>query len=345
MLQRGGRVGRLVGDRAEGRQRHVAHQVHGEPGQRTERRQQLLGLLGGAQVRDGHRGERLASDRLGDLLERRELVGVEPEGQLPWGCPGHLGERPEHLPGLRGRPQQAAAVQPGGGVEVELDPGDDPEVATPAAERPEELGVLGRGDGAEPAGAVDELDGPDAVRADAILAPEPADPAGDRHADDGGVGVRAGEEGQPGALEGLEELAGLDAGADPGGAPPARDRDLVERAGAQQEHLVHPAGGAVARGLRAHLATVRAGPADRGDHVVGGGDLEHGQRGLLDVDHPGRPHLVPGRVGRGVQGAGGQRPELVQVVVEVLLVDGDGSGDKGHGWNLSSVVTLHCAAS
>ncbi len=277
----------------------------------------------GSEVRHGDGREGAAAQRLWKLGERRELVGVEPHRQLARSRPGHLGEGREHLPGPVGGPEQPAAVDLGCGVKVELDARDDAEVATASTERPEQLGVLGRGDRAEPAGAVDQLDGADAVGTQAVGPAEPADPAGDRHADDRGVGVRAGQEGQPGAVEGGEQLARLDTGPHPGGAPVDVDRELGQGAGAQQEHAVERAGGAVARGLGVHLPPVPARPSDGRDHVVGRGHLEHRERVLLDVDDPRGADLVPGRVGRGVQGAGREPAELVERRAA-------GRGEEGH---------------
>ena len=59
--------------------------------------------------------------------------------------------------------------------------------------------------------------------------PNQLHPAGDRHADDGRVGVAAREVGEAGALEGGEQLAGFDARAD-GDPPGARSIVIVSRA-------------------------------------------------------------------------------------------------------------------
>ena len=248
-----------------------------------------------ADVGNGDRRERLAADRLGQLGQRRELVDVEPGRQLLRRDLGGLLEGAQDLLHLLERPQEAAAVHLGAGVQRDLQPGDDPEVAAAAADGPEQLGVLGGAEPAAAAEAVDQLDADDAVRAEPVGAAEPADAAGDGHAGDRRVGVGPAQEGQAGALERGTQLAGLDAGADGGGTTLHVDLDPAQATGAQQQGLVERGEAAVAGRLGGHLAAVVDGPADGGDHVVGVVDLEDGHRVLRDVDHPRGAGGVPGR--------------------------------------------------
>ena len=328
-LQARHRVGRLVGDRAQLGQRHLTHQVHRQPGQGAERSQQLLGVRAAAEEGHGDRREALAADGLGDLGQGRELVGVVPDGELVRGFLGDRLEGAEHVAHLLDRPQHPAAVHLRCGVQRDLHPGDDPEVAAASAHGPEQLRVLGRADPPQAAEPVDELDGDDAVGAEAVRAAEPADAAGDGHADHGRVGVRAGQEGQAGAVELGEQLAVLDARADPRRTPLHVDRDAAQAAGAEHQHLVEGVARAVAGRLRGDLHAVVDGPPDRCGDVVGVADLEHRHRVLGDVHDPGGAGGVPGLVGGGVQPADHPAPEVLQ---RVGLVGAAAGGGLGGGW-------------
>src|SRR5262249_5744217 len=142
---------------------------------------------------------------------------------------------------------------------------------------------------------------------------EPADASAEGEADDADVGVAPAERDQAGAVEGIAELAPLDAGAGGDGAAYDVDLDAPQGTGAQQERVVEGGAWGMACRLDAHRDAVDAGPADRGDHVGRVGDLEHRGGVLLDVDDPGHAGGGEGRVVGSDEGAGdlvAQRPEV-----------------------------------
>src|SRR5690606_6192918 len=171
---------------------------------------------------------------------RRQVAGRggvadphEPDGDdRPGGGGGDVGGE-RRLPG-RGRVQVTPALQDGHGVlgsevelghqrprarlvQLELELGDDAEVAAAAAQPPEQLAV------AVPAGSDvlavggDEREGDDVVAGQAVLAGQPAHAAAEGEPADAGVGDVAGGGGQAvrlgGAVERAEQGAALDAGA------------------------------------------------------------------------------------------------------------------------------------
>ena len=152
-----------------------------------------------------------------------------------------------------------------------------------------------------------------------------------RHPDHGRVAVRAGQEGQAGAVELGEQLAVLDARADPRRTALHVDRDPVQAAGAEHQHLVEGIARAVAGRLRGDLYAVVDGPPDRCGDVVGVADLEHRHRVLGDVHEPGGAYGVPGLVGGGVQPADHATAKVLQ---RVGLVGRGGLGGERAGQGL-----------
>ena len=90
----------------------------------------------------------------------------------------------------RGREDQRAAEDIPDGVELELEARDDTEVATAAADRPEQVLMLVGTGGQQPAIGGHDLDGLERIDGQAVLANEPADAATEREPGDAdGTGV------------------------------------------------------------------------------------------------------------------------------------------------------------
>ena len=176
---------------------------------------------------------------------------------------------------------------------------DDPEVAATAADGPEQLGVARVADTSTTRPkAVDQLaprmlfaPSPYA-RPNQLIPPVIVMPTTD------GSGLLPGEVGQAGALEGGEQLAGLDARAD-GDPPGARvDRDRCSRARVRSSNTLSmastapwPTGCAVTwtRCSTAQRTAAWTSSASR--------DLEHRHRSLVDGDRPRAADDGPSRVG------------------------------------------------
>ena len=224
------------------------------------------------------------------------------------------------------RPQQLAAVHLGRVDERQLGPDDDPEVATPAAQRPEQLGVAGAGHVHELAGGVDDVDRHHGVRGEPVLAREPRDAAAEGEADHAHVAVAAAEPDQAGAVELGHQCAPLDAGTHGDGAAGEVELDALERAGAQQQRAVEGGAGGVTGGLCRHRHAVLGAPADGGHDVVGVRDVQHRGRALRHVDDPRRAvGVVGGVVGRDEAADDGAAQGVP------VGADGGGGGGRGQG--------------
>jgi hypothetical protein len=115
---------------------------------------------------------------------------------------------PNHLTGLRARPQQQAAGENRPHrVQAEQELGDDPEVTAATAQAPEQVRVLRGGRGHHSAVGGDHLRRQQALAREAIHSLQPAAPAAQREAADAGVGHPATGHGQPVLLGGGIELS------------------------------------------------------------------------------------------------------------------------------------------
>jgi hypothetical protein len=192
-------------------QAHQRRRRH--PGERVDLRrqraklgEQRLGRGVVAQHRAVDHDELATADRGRDLLERRQLQDAERAGDLVRGVDGPAGPGPEHLLGVLPVPDQHSGVRGLDRVEPELHRGDDPEVATAAPDRPEQVGlVLGVG-AHQPAVGGDQLDRSDAVGGHAEGPGVPPDAAAEGVADDADVGGGAVQRGQAERRHGLDHV-------------------------------------------------------------------------------------------------------------------------------------------
>ena len=179
-------------------------------------------------------------------------------------------------------------------MKLELELGDDAEVAAATAERPEQVGVLVL------VGADDLTPGGDHLGADEVVARKPeataqvADPAAERQAADAGLGNDARGGGETVLLAGGVELAELRTSLDA-----RRFRLRIDAGRVHQRQVDHQsvvadrlAGDAVPATADRHRQALGAGEIDAGDHVVG--VFAAGDHRWSPIDHavPDLTHLV-----------------------------------------------------
>jgi hypothetical protein len=210
------------------------------------------------------------------------------------------------------RKQEHPADDPVQGVEPELQPGGDPEVAAAAADGPEQVRVALVVDLEDLAVGGDELGGEQAVDGQPVLADQVADPAAQGQAADADRGGVAEPGDQPVRLHRGGVGPGGEAGLGPGGAGLGIDLD-----GGQLREVEHDpalgeavAGGAVAAGPHGQLVPAVAGQVDHLGDLGGVGRADDGCRAALESAVEDRPGLVVGGVVGGDDAAvdGGPQP-------------------------------------
>ena len=222
------------------------------------------------------------------------------------GTPGDpLAPGVQHLGRALEREEHDAGVDLADREQVELERGDDAEVAAAAAQRPEELGLVVAVDAAQLAVGGDELDRGDAVRRQAVLAAVPADAAAERVADDADVRRRAVQRRQA-------ELGGARRRRRPSRARRGRGRaaargvdlDALERVGLQQDGVLEVAerAGVVAGALRGDPQAVRRARTRTTAATSSASSGERDQRGALVEDEVvGLAGGVPAGLARGAR--------------------------------------------
>ncbi len=209
-------------------------------------------------------------------------------------------------------------------VQRQVQRADDAEVATAAAQPPEQLGVLVRRCAHEPSVGGHELGADEVVAGEAVLALQPARAAAEGEAGD--AGGRHAPSGGCQAMRGRRavELGPGGAAADAGHAALGVDGDVGHVAHVEHEPIVdqRPARDRVPAAAHRDGEALLAGEGQRRDHVVG-------RRAARDERRPAVDHRVGERAGVDVGGVAG----LVQAAAqaEAQLGDGDGSGVRAHG--------------
>ena len=244
--------------------------------------------------------------------KRREVQDPPHRGGLVGHRAHPLAPGAQDLGGALDREGEHPGVELVDRVELELDGGDDAEVAAPAAHGPEEVGlVVGVGDDDAPVGG-DDLHGHHAVGGEAVLARQPAQAAAEAVADDADVMGGAGQRGEPvlggGAGDVGPDRAGLGAGA----AALGVDLDDAHAVRLDQDGVVQRSLGEGGRGVAGALggnahAARRAGELHDGDDVRHGLGLGDGDRALVDGQVPGLSCGVP----TGVAGYGDRAHQLL----------------------------------
>ena len=226
-------------------------------------------------------------DGLGQERRRRRGRQVEDRGQLV----GQAAGGPVGVEGgdvgraLAGEDHDPAVDHRADGLELELQRGDDAEVAAATAQPPEELGVAVGAGAHEAAVGGHDVGAHEVVAGQALLAHEPADAAAQGEARDaGGRDEAAGGREPEGLRLGVEVLpqqaglgddaagAGIDAGA-------LHHREVDDDALGGRE-----AGDRVRAAADGDLEALAAGELD-GAHDVGGARAAHDERGVDVVEH------------------------------------------------------------
>ena len=261
-------------------------------------RHRLLALGDVAGVAGGEDQHLAAVPFLGQERQRRRLAHHHPDGELVLGGAADAVEVAQELRRRVDRVDDEAGedLRPEL-VQLELEAGHHAEVAAAAADRPEEIGVLGGAGAAQAAVGGDDVGGEQVVDGHAELAADPAEAAAEGQAGDAGGRVDAGRQREAVRLgRGVdvgEERAGLDAG----GALDGIDRDGAHLREVEQERVVGDGEAAdlVAAAADRQDQAVVAGEVHRGLDVAGRGGADH-QAGMA-VDH-----RVPERAGVVVAG-------------------------------------------
>ncbi len=221
------------------------------------------------------------------LPDGRQLVGKLALGQLAPGL--------QHLGVALDRPPEDAGVDLGERVEGQLEGGHDPEAASAAAQRPEEVGLGVAVDAQRTAVGGHELDGEDAVRAQAVLAPEEAQPSTERVADDPDVRRGAGERRQPVLRGRLDDVLPQRAGLDAGDSRLRVDQHALHALRLQEQRSLQGAQrrGPVTGALRRDTPATGAGELDCCDDLGGRLRQRDRLRPLVGGEVPGLACAVP----------------------------------------------------
>jgi hypothetical protein len=276
---------RLVQHRLHGAVRHRLHDVDGG-GQRAQRRDVLGAALEVADVEDDDADRGAALELSRDEVQRGSRDQREAAAQRV-GRVGHeLAVRAHDLAGTLARPQQHAAEhERTDGPQRELELDHDAEVAAAAAQRPEQVGVLGRRRRDHLAGRGHHARRAQVVGRQAHPALEPAAAGAEREAGDAGArGAPAGD-GEAVLLRRCVELGPQHAGLHPGDAAGRVNVDRLQRAEVDQQAAVGGAEAGSRMPTPAHrdLHPVLTRVEQRGGHV--GDRLAARDQRRVAVDH------------------------------------------------------------
>ena len=238
-------------------------------------------------------------------------------------------EMGQHLRGLLGRPHAKARHHGRDRMQAEAEARDDAEVAATAAQRPEQIGVLGLVGGDDRAIGQHHLGFDQVVASQAVAARQPADAAAQGEPGHAGVGDFAARRGQAMGLHGrvvvMPEQAGL------GACDAAQRVHLDALHGREVDHhaaFAHrPAGDAVAAGANGQQQAVFGSEADGRGHL-GRGAAAH------DEGRPPVDGAIPDGAGFVVAGIAGTQ-DLAEARLQGLAVARMGGGKevRVHGSN------------
>jgi hypothetical protein len=257
-------VGHGLGDGAE--LAHVGVAVLDRPRRGGDERRHLAAV---PLLRDDGQGRRRGEvQHRGDVLRRTRRPFAEEAHEVVVGV-----GRVEDRPGVDHRSHL---------VQLELEARDDPEVAAPAAQPPEELGVRALRDVQQPPVGGDDVGADEVVAGEAVLTHQPADAAAQREAGNARRRNEAAGGGQAVRL-GLVVDIGPDRPAANRGA--ASDRvhvDVVHRTEIDHDPAIDggEAGDAVTAPAHGDGQVVAPGKGDRGEHVGDAGTTDDHSRAV-----------------------------------------------------------------
>ena len=211
-----------------------------------------------------------AAQDLGDVRQRRDLQQAGGRADLVRRRPRPLGVVRQDLLGALPRPDHHPGHELVDGIEGDLDRDDDAEAAAPAAQRPEEVGVLVAVGAQEGAVRRHDVDADDAVGGEPMLAREPADAAAERVADDADIRRGAVQRREPVLGRGDDDVLPHRARLDAGDPALGVDLDTAQLAHVDQHRAVERSvrRGAVAGPLDDDLEIALDRVVDRGDDVL-----------------------------------------------------------------------------
>ena len=172
----------------EDRERNRPGKVHRGRRERADRLEDVAGLGGVARVAPHDHAHLLQVVLLREHRYGRHGDEAEPAVEILRGVHDEVAPEAEDLPPLAERPEDRPAVDGADRIAAEQERGHDPEVATAAAQGPEEVGVLARARGDEAAVGQDQVRLEEVVDREAVTARQVADSAAQREAADAGGG-------------------------------------------------------------------------------------------------------------------------------------------------------------
>lgn len=192
---------------------------------------------------------------------------------------------PQHLAGAVDRPDGDCDTHGVHRVQPEVERGDDAEVPATAAQRPEQVRVLGLARGDETAVGEHDVRGQQIVHRQTVLAGQVAVTAAEGEASDARCRHDAGGGGEAEGVCGMVEIAENTAAAHPGGLRGGVDAHPAHRRQVDGDAVVHQtqARAAVSAAPYGEFETVVADEIDRIHHIRRVRAPHHGSR--LTVDH------------------------------------------------------------
>ena len=229
---------------------------------------------------------------------RRQLDRVQRQRQPA----DHIAHGGERFPSLLGTPEEQAELHHRGDVDqVELELGDDAEVATAATQGPEQVGLLGRTGVPDPTVRRNHLGADEMVDGEAAPSGQPPHSSAQREPADPGVADDPGRHRESvllgGRVEVAEQRTALRASTsalriDPDAVHPSEVDDQAALA-----HRVPRE--AVPSASDGDLQIMIAAVTDRRDHVLGARTSDHRGRSSVDVGVPGPSGLLEPHIERG----------------------------------------------
>ena len=306
----------------DARERHGAGAVHQRLAHGQHRRHRRRGCLLRPEVAPHDPAHLAAVQLLGERRcrwhrrEREEAVQVAiRRGQ-------ELAIGAQHLVGLLDRPERRPRHHGAHRVQPEHERRDDAEVAAAAADRPEQVGVLGRARVRARSVRQDDLGLEHVVDREPVPAAQIADPAAEREAADAGRADDAARRRHADRVGGRVNLPPGRPALDPNGAGVGVDLDAAHRPEVDHDAVVAAAEAAavVSAAADGEQRVMPARKPDHRRHVVGGRAAGDHRRALVDHRVVQRASVVVARVGRADQLAGEARQLALARRLQVMLL-------------------------
>jgi len=234
-----------------------------------------------------------------DDRQRRDRAEPDDVAELIGRVGGEVTVEAQYVDGVLGRPEHRSGEHGGAdAVQRETERGDDAEVAAPAAQRPEQVGVIvGRRPDNLALGG-DQLGLHQVVDGEPVLAHQPADPAAQTETTDPGVAHDAARGGQTERLCLVVDIAPQGTALDQGPALDGIDRDGAHRRKVDHDPVVahRSPGHVVATASHGDLEVAVPGEPDGRGNIGGAAAPRDQTRSSIDRPVPDGARVVVVRV-------------------------------------------------